>query len=232
MSAGQARELLGLEPGAGGEAVDQAYRMAVKSSHPDRDGGDAERLRQVIEAHRLLKSMLAAPVAFSLVRKPAEPKPAAPRRLEISVLEALYGGACEVELDEGRRLNVQLPPGLRTGDVLRLARADDGDDLLLRIAVGNEAGLTVRGGDLWVETEIDAEAIQDGGCLEVVTPRGRRMFPAPSVTEDSGMVMVRFKGDGLPARGPHGAGDLVIALTVREARSRALLRRFSARWAA
>jgi curved DNA-binding protein len=47
---------------------------------------------------------------------------------------------------------------------------------------------------------------------------------------------VRLKGEGLPARGRHPAGDLILKLKLdpagEEPASRQLLRRFSARWAA
>jgi len=234
MTFGEARELLGLRPGADGPTIAQAYRAAVKAAHPDRDGGDVERLRQVIEAHRLLTSVIPDKLTFTVMRRPAEPRAAAPRRLglQISIEEALFGSERALETGPGRQLNVRLPAGLKSGDALRLAGADDGSDLLLQVSVAPEPGLAVRGADLWVEVEIDGEALQDGGCLEVDTPRGRQVFLAPRANEDSGVVMVRFKGQGLPARGSHPVGDMVISLTVRESRGRALLRRFSSRWAA
>ncbi len=70
MTAGRARALLGLAPGAEGEAVAAAFRAAVKAAHPDRPGGDAERLRQVIEAHRLLQSLAEAKLQFAPARRP------------------------------------------------------------------------------------------------------------------------------------------------------------------
>jgi curved DNA-binding protein len=232
MTVSEARELLGLRPGADGQTIARAYRSAVKAAHPDRDGGDVERLRQVIEAHRLLTPTSPERLTFTLMRRPAET--AAPRRLglQISVEEALFGGERAVETQPDRQLNVRLPAGLKAGDVLRLAGADDGVDVLLQISIAAEPGVAVRGADLWIEVEIDADALQAGGCLEIDTPRGRQVFLAPKAAEDSGVVMVRFKGQGLPARGSHPVGDMVINLAIRESRSRALLRRFSSRWAA
>ncbi len=234
MTAGQARQLLGLPTGADGEAVDHAYRAAVKTAHPDREGGDAERLRQVIEAHQVLKSMSGSSLNFTLVRRPPEAPARRARRvtLQISIHEALFGGERPIETEQGRQLNVRLPAGLRPNDTLRLGGADEGADLLLRIAVMAGPGVAIRGDDLWLETEVDADDIHEGRGLDVDTPRGRRGFVAPRSAEDGSMVMVRFKGEGLPARGSRPAGDLIISLVLRESRSRALLRRFTARWAA
>lgn len=52
---GAALNLLGLPPAADGETLRRAFNAAVKASHPDRPGGDHERLRQVIEAYSLLR---------------------------------------------------------------------------------------------------------------------------------------------------------------------------------
>ena len=235
MTVSEARELLGLRPGAGDEALARAYRTAVKAAHPDRDGGDVERLREVIEAHKLLSSIAAPPpLNFTLMRHPAEARPHALRRLnlQIGVIEALFGGEHAIQAEPGRQLNVRLPAGLRSGDTLRLTGADGGADLLVKIAVAGEPGLAVKGSDVCVDVEISADALHDGSCLEVDTPRGRQVFLAPRATEEGGMVMVRFKGQGLPPRGRHPAGDMIVNLILRESRSRALLRRFSHRWAA
>jgi curved DNA-binding protein len=231
MTVREARELLGIHPGADADTVAQAYRAAVKAAHPDRDGGDAERLRQVIEANELLTAMSASRVTFTLAPRPPE-RPRQPQRLglQIGIDEAMFGGERAVELDDGRKLKVRLPAGLRSGDALRLAAADDGCDLLLQISIAAEPGLSVRGADVCLDAEVDAEALQDGACLELDTPRGRRVFLAPRSAEDGGVVMVRFKGQGLPARGSSPAGDLVINLAARE--TRGFLRRFTGRRAA
>jgi len=47
--------VLGLEPGADGAAIDQAYRRLIKLHHPDREGGDAERAKEIIHAYRELR---------------------------------------------------------------------------------------------------------------------------------------------------------------------------------
>lgn len=54
----KALETMNLEPGATGEAVRARYKELVKQLHPDANGGDRgheERLRDVIQAYKLLK---------------------------------------------------------------------------------------------------------------------------------------------------------------------------------
>ena len=245
MTAGQARQLLDVAPGADDAAVDRAYRLAVKAAHPDREGGDAERLRRVIEAHRLLKALAEVRINFtpattrpaaSAAPPKAEPKPA-PRsmRLQISVNEAMFGGERRIEIDGGGRLDVRLPAGLRAGESLRLAgAAGDGVDVMLRINVAVEPGLHVQGGDIWLDTSAPPHELETGTRLEIDTPRGRRAFAAPALSDC--IALVRLKGEGLPARGRHGPGDLIVRVTLDdssdESVSRRLLKRFSARWAA
>ncbi len=237
MTAGQARELLGLASDADAAALGRAYRTAVKAVHPDLGGGDPERLREVIEAHRVLKSIRETGVVFAPAPRPgpAEPPMVSAR---ITLEEAMKGARRRFCLPDGRAMQVRLPKGLRAGDVLRLRRAGGGD-LLVRVALQPEPGITVRGGDLWLEVSAPAGKVKPGARLEVDTPRGRRALVAPDGVADG--KPIRLKGQGLPARGRHPAGDLILKLRLdgpaeetvpTEAASKGLLRRFSARWAA
>lgn len=246
MTAGRARALLGVGAAADADALTRAYRTAVKAAHPDRAGGDVERLREVIEAHRLLRALADARLAFAPARQaprpasstppaPAEPAPVRTLRLQISVAEALFGGERRVDVGGGRWTDVQLPAGLRAGEGLRLAGADPGGgDVLLLVGLAPDAGLSVRGDDVWLELSLPAWQLCEGARLEIDTPRGRRAFVAPPGVETG--APVRLKGEGLPARGRRAAGDLIVRLNrdgvADESASRRLLRRFSARWAA
>lgn len=234
MTAGQARELLGLSPGADADALGRAYRSAVKAAHPDRGGGDAERLRQVIEARRVLQALVEARMVFTPAPRPP---PAAGQNLslKITVREALFGGRRRVRLQTGSALDVRLPKGLRPGDMVRLSGAADArGDVMVRISLQGEAGVSVRGHDLWLEVTASSDQLRAGARLEVDTPRGRRALTAPEGVADGRAI--RLKGEGLPARGRHPAGDLILKLCLQskpeEPASKTLLKRFSARWAA
>jgi len=235
MTAGQARALLGLPPDAGADALGRAYRSAVKAAHPDLGGDDPERLRQVIEAHRLLKSLGQARMMFPPA---ARPTPERSLSLKITLREAMAGGRRRLKLKGGKALDVRLPKGLRPGDVLRLTNAAGGD-VLVHINVQAGAGVTIRGDDLWLEVMAGAEQIKAGTRFEVDTPRGRRSLVAPEGAAEGRPI--RLKGQGLPAQGGHPVGDLILKLTLdpaaaeapaKEPASKKLLRRFSARWAA
>lgn len=227
----------------------RAFRAAVKACHPDREGGDAERLRLVIDAHRLLQQLQEARrAAFGESRpqpkqetkaKPAqqpqpEPQPMV-ETLDISVNEALFGGARRVRLASGRELEVRLPAGLRPGETLRLAKGDRGRDVALKICVAGDGQLSVRGDDLWLKVSASARQIDAGARLEVETPRGRR---AVWLSRKAGFKgLMRLPGEGLPARDGHARGDLFLRIEPQaeaegESLARSMLRKFAATWAA
>ena len=124
MSAKRAREVLGAGPLAGPAELRRAFREAAKRAHPDRKGGDAERFREVVEAYHILQT---APVPRDRVNQPpatvARPMAASPT-LSVPPLIAMTGGKVEHRLPDGRRVKIDLPPGMRAGDTVRVGDAE------------------------------------------------------------------------------------------------------------
>lgn len=245
MTPKRAREVLNAPSNADPATLARAFRAAVKACHPDREGGDAERLRQVIEAHRILQQLqeakrhAAAEPVFRPTPQPA-PRPAAKPQpaletIDISVAEALFGGERRVQLAGGRVLDVRLPAGLRPGETLRLAAAAGGSDIHLKVNVAvGMPNLSVRGDDLWLQITAPLKQIAEGARLEIDTPRGRR---AVWLSRKAGLKrLMRLPGEGLPARGGHARGDLFLRIEPEEAASespaKSMLRKFAATWAA
>lgn len=237
MTPKRAREVLKAPANADPAVLARAFRAAVKACHPDHQGGDAERLRQVIEAHRLLQQLhearqeQAQPTPTQAPQPPPRP---APEHLDISVEEALFGGARRVRLACGRELDVRLQPGLRSGETLRLAGAAGRADVHLKICVIGASNISVRGDDLWLKVTAPLKQIDEGARLEVDTPRGRR---AVWLSRKAGLKrLLRLPGEGLPARGGHARGDLFLHIEAEaapaESTAKTLLRRFAANWAA
>jgi curved DNA-binding protein len=214
----------------------RAFRAAVKACHPDREGGDAERLRQVIEAHRILQQLQEArrhAAAGPQPRPEVRPQPVL-ETIDISISEALFGGERRVQLLSGRALDVRLPAGLRSGETLRLTGAAGGADVCLKINVAGLPNLSVRGDDLWLKITAPLKQIDEGARLEIDTPRGRR---AVWLSRKAGLKrLMRLPGEGLPARGGHARGDLFLRIEAEEAPTespaKSMLRKFAATWAA
>lgn len=226
-----ARRLLQLAPTASLAEVRQAFRAAVRVAHPDL-GGDADRLRQVIDANRILKEDHAAGLRLppATVRAPTRRAPT-PLPLEISAHQAQAGGEAAVVLPDGRQGFARIPPGLRAGDVVRLKST--AGPVLFRVKF-SRGDMDVRGDNLWIKLRVAPSLLAEGGRLEVQTPAGPRSI---AVSVEAGQRrLLRIPGAGLPARGPHEQGHLFVRLEAdpdaAESPARSLLRRFTAAWAA
>lgn len=229
MSIDEARALLGTPAGAEPEALQAAFRAAVKLAHPDRSGGDAARFHRVVEAYRLLRAELSVlPAPARTAPAPSPPSaPSGPARLSISPAQAVMGGELHLIDEAGRRLRVQLPPGLRSGDRLRAGEA------VYAIAIGSEDGSVVRGDDLWLTLCLSPSLMDDGGRVVLETPAGPRPVWVTRAAAARGLI--RLRGEGLPAARGRPAGDLFVRLETRpssDSEVRQRLRRFAEAWAA
>ena len=223
-SAEEAWALLGLTGPADAEALRAAFRSAVKAARPDAPGGDDERFRRIIAAWRLVRQP--APLALAA---PASPAPTSPV-ITISPLDAVRGGAAEVRL-KGRRLRVQVPAGLRSGEHLRLKAAGEaGADLYLPVLIRGEDGLGVIGDDLHMTWPVPPRLLEDGGRLEIETHAGTR---SAWLVAGHQPLRLRLRDLGLPARRGRPQGHLFVTLKPAEDAPSAaedLLLRFSRVW--
>ncbi len=220
-----ARRLLGVRPGADAAALTTAFREAARRTHPDRDGGDAEAFRKVLEAYRLLKDGPSEPIAF--IPAPASAAPGRPATVDITPSVAFLGGEALVHTSDGRRLKLRLDPGLRPGQQVRA-----GGQIFAVVVRGD--GMTVRGDDLWITASVDAGVLADGGRVTVETPTGPRSVWINRKAAER--KLVRVPGEGLPATATRRRGDLFVRLSPApdraESAAKTLLRRFAAAWAA
>ncbi|WP_312784102.1 DnaJ C-terminal domain-containing protein [Brevundimonas sp.] len=204
-----ARSLLGLTGPVGADGLATAFRAAVKAARPDAPGGDAETFRRVIAAYRLLQAQTLALPAPAYARPFVQPPAPAPL-LSLTPMQAISGGCIRVTLG-ARTLLVHAPPGVRTGDRIRLKRGGAGaSDLLLPVLIRPADGLSVLGGDLFMTWAVPQRMMDDGGRIEIQTHAGpRSSWLVPDMVEP---VRLRLRGLGLPARGQRPAGDLFVKL--------------------
>jgi curved DNA-binding protein len=221
------RRLLGVAASVDADALRRAYRRAVKQVHPDRVGGDGERLRAVIEAFHRLEAV--APAVADVAAEVMAEVEAEPARMEITTAQAVIGGWTVVETADGQALSVRLPAGLRVGEVVRVS------GVTFRVTIARSGGASVAGDNLLMTAEVGRALLADGGRLVVRTPAGET---AVWVSRGDGALgFVRLAGRGLPARGARPAGDLILRLKPApgcgfDTPLQAKRRRFAQAWAA
>jgi curved DNA-binding protein len=235
-----ASAVLGVPRDADAATVRRAFRQQAMRLHPDRHGGDAAKFREMLEAYRLIQAVRSLEQrrreAEELLKAPppvypapaVRPEPLFRPTIEIDPTEAMLGGARETELASGRKIRIELPAGLRPGELLRAGGET------FRITVKPEGDTVVRGSDLWITAKVDANVLRAGGRVALTTPIGRRIV---WISKKAGeRRLVRLEGQGLPARGEEPAGHLFLRLVPEaeraESRARTLLRRFAEAWAA
>ncbi len=119
-----------------------------------------------------------------------------------------------------RRLEVKVPPGVKTGSRVRVAgegRPGAGGghsgDLYLVVTVQPHARFERKGDDLYTDVSVPYTGAVLGGEVEVQTLDKRVVLRIPELTQNGRQV--RLSGKGMPALGGHGHGDLFVRVRVQ-----------------
>jgi curved DNA-binding protein len=141
------------------------------------------------------------------------------RTVEISLEEA-FAGASRVLAVGGRRLEVKIPRGAKTGTKVRV-RGEGADgaaggpkgDLYLEISVAPDPIFERVGDDLYLELPVDLYSAVLGGEAIVPIVKGKIKLKIPPETQ-SGRTF-RLKGQGMPRiKNPDERGDLYAKVMV------------------
>ena len=146
-------------------------------------------------------------------------RPARGRDMEqlvaISLMEA-YGGTTRTFRLDGRKLEVTIPPGSKTGTRVRVSGKGERStgqpgDLYLKVRVHDMPGIERKGDDLYMEVETDLYAAILGEEIEVSTLGGPVMLKIPAGSQPGRTF--RLRGRGMPKlRDPSQHGDLLARL--------------------
>jgi curved DNA-binding protein len=141
------------------------------------------------------------------------------RAVAISLKEA-YTGTSRTLQAGGRKVEVSLPPGARTGTRVRVPgigpAGSDGrpGDLYLVLNVAEDPFLERDGDDLHTEVTIDGFTAILGGEAEVETLTGKLLLTIPPGTQPD--QLFRLTGRGMPQlRSPQTKGDLYVHIKVQ-----------------
>jgi DnaJ-class molecular chaperone len=136
--------------------------------------------------------------------------------LELSFLDAVNGGKQSIVLPDDSALDVNIPPGTRDGQILRLkgmGRPGVGDgppgDALVEISVLPHLYFNRKGDDIYLDLPISLKEAVLGTKVKVPTPSGVVTVSVPKWSS-TGRVL-RLKGRGVPR--PDGSrGDEYVTL--------------------
>jgi DnaJ-class molecular chaperone len=139
-------------------------------------------------------------------------------RLELDFMAAARGGRQRLYLDDGRTLEVEVPPATTDGQVLRLKGqgtpgflGGEPGDVLVEVAVKPHPYFTLKGHHVQLELPISLDEAVLGASITVPTIDGNVRVHVPPMS-NSGQTL-RLKGRGLP--GPKGTrGDQLVRLVI------------------
>lgn len=142
------------------------------------------------------------------------------QRVAVTLHEA-YHGTTRLFSKDGRRLEIAIPPGVRTGSRVRVrgeGMAGPGGhapgDLYLVIEVEPDPRFERHGDDLHVHLDLPLFAAILGGEARVPTPAGDLTLTIPAETPNGRRI--RLRGKGMPLlKEPNRHGDLYAEVTVR-----------------
>jgi len=139
--------------------------------------------------------------------------PAYQQQLEISLEEAFNGTIRQIQTD-GKRKQVKIPPGVRTGSKVRVAGAGpNGMDLYLIIQMQENERFERKGNNLHTTANVDVFTAILGGEAEVQTMTGKVKLSIPPGTQPE--QVFRVAGRGMPhLKSPNTKGDLLVRLKV------------------
>jgi len=136
-------------------------------------------------------------------------------------LEEAFQGARRLLEKNGRRLDIKIPRGVKTGARIRVAGEGGpggagmpSGDLYLKVTVAPHAVFTRDGDDLHREIELDLYTAILGGEVSVATLDGHLTLKIPPETQ-SGRTF-RLRGKGMPKlKKPEQRGDLYVKVLVQ-----------------
>jgi DnaJ-class molecular chaperone len=156
-------------------------------------------------------------------------------RLTLDFLDAINGGKRQITLPDGSVLDVNIPPGTRDGQILRLRgkgragiRGGQPGDALVEIEVLPHRIFTRRGDDIHVDLPISLSEAVLGGKVKVPTPSGTVTMTVPKWSSTG--TVLRLKGKGVPRFDGSNGDELVILKVMLPEKPDPELEKFVAHW--
>lgn len=116
-------------------------------------------------------------------------------RLTLPLEKAYTGGRERIRLEDGRSLEIDMPPGMGTGQRVRLkGQGIEGGNLYLRITVAPHPFFKVEGSDVFCQVPVTPSEAVLGAPVEVPTLDGRVKMNVPSGVRSGQRLRLANKG--------------------------------------
>jgi curved DNA-binding protein len=133
--------------------------------------------------------------------------------VDVTLDEAYRGSTRTLQTEGGRRLEVNIPRGVKTGSRVRVRGGVDGGDVYLRVKVLDDPRFTREGNDLRAKVPLDLYTALLGGEVQVPTMDGAVALKIPAGTQNGRTF--RLRGLGTPdVKNPDQRGDLFAVMEV------------------
>ena len=145
--------------------------------------------------------------------------PTAPRAdadVEITLDEAYRGTTRVLQTEDGKRMEVNIPRGVKTGSRVRMRGGISSGmgDVYLRITVSPDSRFTRNENDLRVNLPVDLYTAVLGGEIEVPTLDRPVVLTIPAGTQNG--KTIRLRGLGMPElKNPDQRGDILAVVEVQ-----------------
>lgn len=140
-------------------------------------------------------------------------------RVDISFEDAVQGAKRQMTMGDGKALNVSIPPGIETGQTLRLksqgqpsASGGPPGDALLEVYVRPSKVWTRDGSDLRMTVPVPLKTAVLGGSVDVSTPAGSVTLKVPEGSNTGTVLRLRGKGVQIKDKPGHLYARLEIML--------------------
>lgn len=135
------------------------------------------------------------------------------QEVDVSLREA-YAGTSRLVQKDGRKLEIRIPPGVKTGSKVRYAgegapgtSGAAAGDLYLRVRVAEDPQFERRGDDVYTDVPVNLYTLVLGGEATIPTLKGQVVLKIPPETQ-AGKTF-RLAGQGMPKLNqPNARGDL------------------------
>ncbi len=116
-------------------------------------------------------------------------------KLTLGLDEAYRGGKRKIRLEDGRSLEVDMPPGMFNGQRIRLrGQGIEGGDLYLKITVARHPFFEIQGGNIYCQIPITPTEAILGSAIEVPTIDGLVKVTVPNGVRSGQRLRLANKG--------------------------------------